>query len=237
MRVGCPFEHLKISAVGTSEENIMKACKWLVSFAKTLNLPFSFKVVIVSDMKDIKEDLFEFDADEVVGVYAPMTLRTMLARPDCFENLMEVMKNLNPSIMIVTEVEANHNSHSFIHRFTESLFHYSALFDCLDTCMDKNDTNRMLVEEDFLSQGIRCKIATEGSERMIRCVGIDVWRSFIKRLGFMETKLSQRSLDQANLVIKQVACGSCCTLGMNGKALTVGWKGVPLLFVSAWKLY
>ncbi|RWR94292.1 Transcription factor GRAS [Cinnamomum micranthum f. kanehirae] len=103
--------------------------------------------------------------------------------------------------------------------------------------MDKNDTNRMLVEEDFLSQGIRCKIATAGSERMIRCVGIDVWRSFIKRFGFVETALSQRSLDQANLVIKQVACGSCCTDDMNGKALTVGWKGAPLLSVPAWKLY
>ncbi|RWR94290.1 DELLA protein RGL1-like protein [Cinnamomum micranthum f. kanehirae] len=45
MRVGCPFEHLKISAVGTSEKNIMKACKWLVSFAKTMNLPFSFKAI------------------------------------------------------------------------------------------------------------------------------------------------------------------------------------------------
>ncbi|KAJ8623370.1 hypothetical protein MRB53_031901 [Persea americana] len=234
-RVGCPFEHLKISAVGTSEENIMKACKWLVSFAKSLNLPFSFEAVIVSDMKDIKEDLFELEADEVVGVYAPMTLRTMLARPSCLENLMEVMKNLNPSIMIVTEVEANHNSPLFINRFTEALFYYSALFDCVDTCMDRNDTNRTLVE-DLFSLGIRCMVAAEGCESIVMNVGIDVWRSFFKRLGFEETELSQRSLDQANLVVKQVAYGSCCTLGMNGKALTVGWRGAPLFYVSAWKL-
>ncbi|KAJ8623274.1 hypothetical protein MRB53_031803 [Persea americana] len=154
VRVAYPFEHLKISAVGTSSENIMKIRKWLVSFAKTLNLPFSFKAVVVSDMKDIKEDLFELDAEEVVGVYAQLTLRTMLARPDCLENVMKVIKNLNPSIMIVTEVEVKHNSPSFINRFTKVLFHYSALFDCLDMYMDRNDANKMLVEDNFFSLGI-----------------------------------------------------------------------------------
>lgn len=226
----CPFEHLKISAVGTSEKNIMKTSKWLVSFAKTLKLPFSFKAVVVSDMKNIKEDMFELEADEVVGVYPPLILR-----PDCLENLMEVLKNLKPSIMTVTEVEANHNSPSFINRFTEALFYYSACFDCLDTCMDKNGTDRMLVEERF-SEGIRCKVATEGRERIIRNVRIDVWRSFIMRFGFVETELSRRSLDQARMVVKQVAYGSCCTLNMNWKALTVGWKGTPLVSASAWKL-
>ncbi|RWR94221.1 DELLA protein RGL1-like protein [Cinnamomum micranthum f. kanehirae] len=236
VRVAYPFEHLKISVVGTSAENIMKIRKWLVSFAKTLNLPFSFKAVVVSDMKDIKEDLFELDANEVVGVYAHFTLRTMLARPDCLENLMKVIKKLNPSIMIVTEVEVKHNSPSFINRFTKVLFHYCALFDCLDTYMDSNDTNRMLVEDNFFSLDIRCMIATEGSESIIMNVENDDWRSFFKRFGFEETELSQRSLDQANLVVKQVAHGSYCTLGLNGKALTVGWRGAPLFYVSAWKL-
>ncbi|RWR94289.1 DELLA protein RGL1 [Cinnamomum micranthum f. kanehirae] len=138
--------------------------------------------------------------------------------------------------MIVTEVEENHNLPSFINRFTKVLFYYSAMFDCLDTCMDRNDTNRMLVEDNFCSLGIRCMIATEGSESMVMNVGIDVWRSFFKRFGFEETELSQQSLDQANLVVKQVAYGSCFTLGMNGKALTVGWRGAPLFYVSAWKL-
>ncbi|RWR94293.1 LOW QUALITY PROTEIN: DELLA protein RGL1-like protein [Cinnamomum micranthum f. kanehirae] len=86
----------------------MKACKWLVKICQDPEFTFLFQV-IVSDMKDIKEDLSDFDSDEVVGVYAPMILRTMLARPNCLGILMEVMKNLNPSIMIVTEVEANHN--------------------------------------------------------------------------------------------------------------------------------
>lgn len=101
--------------------------------------------------------------------------------------------------------------------------------------MDKNDSDRMLVEENFFSHGIRSMVATEGNERIIRHVGFDVWRSFIKRFGFVETELSQLSLDQANLVVKQLPFGSCCTMDMNEKALTLGWKGAPLLSVSAWK--
>ncbi|KAL5976275.1 hypothetical protein ACLOJK_020605 [Asimina triloba] len=116
-RSSCSVVLLKLSAVGTSEEKIKKVGQQLVSFAENLKLPFIFKAVIVSDMKDIRKDLFEIESGEAAAVYSPLVMRTMIHRPGCLENLLTVIKNLKPCIMTVSEVEANHNSRSFINRF------------------------------------------------------------------------------------------------------------------------
>ncbi|XP_058071187.1 DELLA protein 2-like [Magnolia sinica] len=200
----------------------------LASFAESLKLPFTFKMVIVYDMNDLHEDLFEIEADEVVGVYASLILRTMIIKPNRLENLLRVIRRLKPCTMTVTEVEGDqHNSSSFINSFIKSLFFYSAWFDCLNDCMDRNDPNRMSLEGKFLSRGIRSIVATEGDERMIMHVGINLWRSF-GRFGFVEI--------QARLAAKKFACGGPVNLDMNEKSLIVGWKGTPLFSFSAWKL-
>ncbi|OVA02528.1 Transcription factor GRAS [Macleaya cordata] len=234
----CPIEHLKITAVGILSQKIEDTGKRLESFAEAMNLPFTFKVVFISDMKDLKEELFDIEADEAIAVYSPVSLRMMIRRPDHLESLMRVIKNLNPCIMVVTEIEGNHNSPSFVNRFIETLFFYSAFFDCFEACMDdQNNQNRITTERIHCGQGISNIVAMEGEERTIRHVGIDKWRKFFKRFGMVETELSQSSLYQANLILKQVACWSSCTLDMNGKCLIVGWKGTPINSVSAWKFH
>lgn len=50
-----PLELLKITAVGTTSKHIIEHTgKQLASFAQAANLPFSFKVVMVSDLLDLK---------------------------------------------------------------------------------------------------------------------------------------------------------------------------------------
>lgn len=237
-RFMCPVELLKISAVAvrTLQKNIEETGERLVSFAKTLNLPFAFRPVIVSDMKDLNRDLFELKPEEVVGVYATNILHRMIYRPECLEHLMRVIRSIKPCIMLVTEIDANINSPSFFTRFTENLFYVSAWFDCLDESMDRSDHDRMSIESNFFSEGITSIVATEGSERIVRHVGVNVWRSFFARFRFVEIDLNHWSLYQASLLLKKNPCGSSCTLYMNGKSLSIGWKGTPLHFVSAWKL-
>lgn len=236
VREECPLELLKITAVGTtSKSKIEDTGKRLLSFAQSMGLPFSFKIVMVPDMLDLKEDLFELDDEEAVVVYSQFLLRTMIGQPDRLESLMGVVRNINPGIVLVTEVEANHNSPAFVTRFTESLFFFSAYFDCLDACMDREDPNRLIAESVYFGQGIQKIVATEGEERSIRNVKIDVWRAFFARFGMVETELSKSSLYQASLVAKKFACGSSCTLDMNRQSLIIGWKGTPMHSVSAWK--
>ncbi|KAL6179740.1 hypothetical protein ACLB2K_046411 [Fragaria x ananassa] len=231
-RKKCPVALLTITAVGVrGKQNIKETGKRLTSYARSLNLPFQFKEVIVSDMQDINDHLFdEIKDDEAVVVYAPLVLRTMILRPRCLENLMKVMRTINPCLMVVIEVEANHNSPSFVSSFIDALFYHSAYFDCLETCMKQNKFK--VIIEGLLREGIWNIVAAEGSERIARSVKLDVWRAFFAKFGMVETSFSNSSLYQASLVAKKVCCR---TLDRNGKGLTVGWKGTPIHSLSAWE--
>ncbi|XP_039128465.1 DELLA protein RGL1-like [Dioscorea cayenensis subsp. rotundata] len=230
-----PVEYLKISAVGSSEKAISETGKWLKDFAETLNIVLDFKPVIVPNVKELKEDMFEIKEDEAIAVYSAFVVNTMVVKPDNLENLLRVIRRLKPCIMTVFDVEANHNSPNFITRFTESLFYFSAFFDCIDSCMDEDDPYRMHLEGNDFSQGIRSIVATEGEERVVRHVGIGVWRSFFARFGMVEVEHSEWSKYQANLLVKQLPQGISCNYGRNGKSLVIKWKGTPLHFISAWR--
>ncbi|CAK9182296.1 unnamed protein product [Ilex paraguariensis] len=171
----CPIELLKITAIGTTDKvKIEETGNRLLSFAKSLNLPLSFKVVFLSDMKDLKEDMIDIEADEIVAVYSPTILRTMISTPDSLEDIMGVIRRIKPSVMVVIEVEANHNSPSFVNRFTEALFFYSAYFDCLEECVELDDKHRMITEGIHLRDGIQETVAKEGEERFNRNVKMHV---------------------------------------------------------------
>ncbi|KAK7329553.1 hypothetical protein VNO77_23723 [Canavalia gladiata] len=234
----CPIELLRITAVesGTSSMDVVEDTgKRLKEFAKNLNIPFSFNAVIVSDMLHLKEDQFEIDPEETIAVYSHYALRTKIQQPDQLETIMRVLRTMSPDVMVVTEIEANHNSTSFVNRFIEALFFFSAFFDCLETYMKGDEKNRMIIESKYFSHGIRNIVASEGEERKTRNVKVDVWRAFFSRYGMVETELSSLSLYQADLVAKRFPCSSFCTFDMNGHCLLVGWKGTPINSVSVWK--
>ncbi|XP_020525783.1 scarecrow-like protein 18 [Amborella trichopoda] len=234
-RLDHPVELLKITMVGNSRTRMEEAGNRLLGFAQTLKLPFVFNLVVVSDMgKEIREKL-PMEDGEWVAVYAPIVLSSMLVKPHYLENLVKVISSLRPDIMVITEVEGKHNSPSFVKRFTEVLFYNGAYCDSLDAFFDSDDVNRLVIERVCMGTGIRSMVGREGGERKIRHVGVDVWKLFLKRLGFEEVELSQDALYQASLIVKNHRHADSCTLEMNGKALTVGWKGTPLHSVSAWR--
>lgn len=231
-----PVELLKITAVGTTMRETLEATgARLTSFAHTMKIPFSFKIVMVTNMLYLNEDLLEAEEEETIAVYAKFALRAMIPRPEELEGLMRVMRDLNPVVMVVTEVEANHNSKSFVKRFTEALFFFSAMFDCLESCMKREDANRLIVESLYMREGIRNIVGVGEGERKIRNVKIEVWRAFFGRYGMVEEKLSMSSLFQAEMVAKRFECGRFCTFEMNGNCLLCGWKGTPLHSLSVWK--
>jgi hypothetical protein len=236
----CPLELLKITAIesgnsDTSKHIVEDTGKRLKDFAQSLNIPFSFDIVIVSDLLNIREDLFKIDSEETVAVYSQFALRSMIQQPDKLETIMRVIRTINPMVMVVAEIEANHNSKSFVNRFIEALFYFSAYFDCFENCMKGDEKNRFILESMYFSHGIRNIVAEEGAERKSRNVKIDVWRAFFTRFGMVETELSMKSLYQAELVAKRFACGYACTFDMNGHCLLIGWKGTPINSVSVWK--
>ncbi|KAL4193258.1 hypothetical protein AMTRI_Chr06g176020 [Amborella trichopoda] len=223
-RLDHPVELLKITMVGNSRERMEKAGNRLLGFSETLKLPFVFNLVVVSDMGEEIRERLPMEDGESVAVYAPLVLSSMLVKPHYLENLVKVISSLCPDIMVITEVEGKHNSPSFVKRFTEVLFYHAAYFDSLDAFFDSDDANRLVTERLYMGTNIRSMVGRDGEERSIRHVGVDVWRL-------------QDALYQASLIVKQHSNADSCTLELNGKALTVGWKATPLYSVSAWRCH
>ncbi|XAR57008.1 hypothetical protein NMG60_11025005 [Bertholletia excelsa] len=237
VRTACPLELLKITAVGmTSKRKIEETGKRLSTFAKMINVPFSFDIVMVPEMKDLEEDMFKLEAGEMVAVYLEWQLCTMLAKPGCLERLMGVIKKLHPCVMVVTETEANTKGPDFIDRFIEALLFYGALFDSMEAFMDRCDQHRMTLES-YFGLAIQDITKADGMDNTFRHAKIDYWRAFFQRFGIVETELCSLSLHYADLIIKNFSRGSSCAVKMNKKCLLVEWKGTPLHSVSAWKFH
>ncbi|XVE65523.1 hypothetical protein DITRI_Ditri08aG0006600 [Diplodiscus trichospermus] len=167
----CPIELLKVTAVGTTLQNKMKETgKRLACFAEALNIPFLFNVVMVTDLKDISEDMFELNDDEAVVFSFRFLLRHTLTQPECLESIIRVLKNINPSIVVVTEYEVDHTSATFTERFSEALCFYTAFFDWLEDCMDQN---KRIIESAYLGDEIRNIVAAKDEDRIFRDMKIE----------------------------------------------------------------
>ncbi|KAG9139432.1 hypothetical protein Leryth_021579 [Lithospermum erythrorhizon] len=164
-------------------------------------------VVMVDDILNLEEEHLSVNSDETVVVYSNYFLRSMLGQPDRLEYLMRVIGNINPHLMIVAEVESNHNSPVFVTRFTEALFFFGAQFDYLEACMKSDESNRIIVESFYFSKGIHNIMATDGEQRAFREVKVDVWRSFFHRFGMQDTPLSMSPLSQPKIELKNYTCG------------------------------
>ncbi|KAL9407654.1 hypothetical protein AB3S75_046233 [Citrus x aurantiifolia] len=234
-RQGCPPELRKITmVVGTtsSKQKFEEIENRLANFAETINLPFPFNISFLTDIKD-----FETSEGEVVAVYSPVHLSHMIRKPNCLETFLTELRKINPCVMVVIEVESNDNLQTFEDRFFGTLFHFGALFDCLEVCMNRCHANRMTFEEMYSGQHIRNIIASEGEERIFGHMKIDGWRDLFNRFGLVEAELSSWSLFQAELILRSFACGSSCTIDRNGECLIIGWKGIPHLSLSVWKFH
>ncbi|WCJ23332.1 DELLA protein RGL2 [Euphorbia peplus] len=230
-----PLKLLKITAVGTTNKTFIEDTgKRLTSFAESICLPFLFNILTVADMLELHEDQFNLEPDETVVVYSAYLLKLLIPVPDRLDYMMNVIRILKPSIMVVTEPELNSTSPLFVNRFVETVFYFSAYFDCLEFFM-RDDPNREHVESSYFGESIKNILATEGEERSIRQAKLDVWRAFFARFGMVESELSTSSLLHGKLMAQKFACGNACSLELDGKSLFIGWKGTPLFSLSAWK--
>lgn len=234
-RSDCPLQHVKITVLAISPDPMTEEVgAQLRSLADSLNLNFSFHVISLDYVLDHQQNPLDLDPEETVVVHAAFALWHMIGDQNRLETLMRVIRNMNPSLMIISEAEANVNSPVFVNRFVEALFFYGAYFDYVEACLD-NDDERTSLESGLLIPAIRNVVAAEGEERKYRVVGIDVWRAFLARFGMVETELGILASSHANSVLEKFDCRDSCSLCMNGKCLIVSWKETPMYSLSAWK--
>jgi hypothetical protein len=264
VRRGGPPRLLRITAIGLDVSALQQTGKRLAHFAESLQVPFEYCVVPES-LENLEQGKIRVEADEILAVNCCSVLHSLLRfKHGVLENVLCTIRALNPVVVSLLEVEANHNAPSFMARFVEALHYYSALFDSLEatdhdragrlqhSCYCSSTTERRLQIEKFcFAPQIQDIIACEGNHRRARHVRWETWRSFFTDAGFRNLPLSVYAADQAQLLLGVLynngqAAALPAAVGDNNMlmpykltaldngVLTLGWQDTPVTTVSSW---
>lgn len=146
---------LKITAVCSPRDNVEEIGKLLLSFAKSMKLPFTFHMVY-SETGKLEEDHLQLEPGEPVAVYMEFCLVSSSSHPPKIEALLWGIKSLNPNVMVVLDYEIYTSESDFTAQFKEALFLSCAMFDTIDDCLERDSLYKKLAEKLNFEQ-IICK--------------------------------------------------------------------------------
>ncbi|CAI0395873.1 unnamed protein product [Linum tenue] len=149
------------------------------------------------------------------------------------DQLLRMVKSLNPKLVTVVEQDVNTNTTPFLPRFVEAYNYYSAVYESLDVTLPRESQDRINVERQCLARDIVNVVACEGKERIERYEVAGKWRARMTMAGFMPRVMGPNVVDMIRKLIKEYC--DRYTLKEEMSALHFGWEDKSLIFASAWR--
>lgn len=231
-----PPSHVRITGIGESKQELNETGDRLSGFAEALNLPFEFHPV-VDRLEDVRLWMLHVKEKESVAVNCIFQLHKTLysGNGGVLRDFLGLIRSTNPTIVLMAEQEAEHNSPFLETRVSNSLRYYSALFDLIDYSLPLDSPVRIKIEEMFARE-VRSIVACEGSDRLERHESFENWRRMMEQGGFRCMGISEREMLQSQMLLKMYSCENYGVKkqGQDGAALTLSWIDQPLYTVSAW---
>eukprot|EP00252_Welwitschia_mirabilis_P014964 TRINITY_DN3304_c0_g2_i3.p1 TRINITY_DN3304_c0_g2~~TRINITY_DN3304_c0_g2_i3.p1 ORF type:complete len:708 (-),score=85.92 TRINITY_DN3304_c0_g2_i3:381-2504(-) len=207
----------------------------LMKHAESLGVSLKFNIV-TERAAEMQPSRLDCRAGEALAVNFAFHLHHMPDESVSTENprdqLLRLVKGLNPKVVTVVEKEMNINTAPFLARFKETLSFYSAAFESLDNCLPRDNRDRSNVERHSLARDIINIIACEGAERTKRCEVAGKWRARMSMAGF--SALSFSTNIETGIRPQLEAFGNNYRLRDEKGALHFGWVDRVLVVVSAW---
>lgn len=231
-----PPSHVRITGIGESKQELNETGDRLAGFAEALNLPFEFHPV-VDRLEDVRLWMLHVKEQESVAVNCIFQMHKTLydGNGGALRDFLGLIRSTNPKIVLMAEQEAEHNDPRLETRVSNSLKHYSAIFDSIDSTLPSDSSVRLTMEEMFARE-IRNIVACEGRDRLERHESFEKWRKLIEQGGFRCVGIEEREMLQSQLLLKMYSCDnfSVKKQGQDGAALSLSWRDQPLYTVSAW---
>ncbi|XP_019162995.1 PREDICTED: scarecrow-like protein 21 isoform X2 [Ipomoea nil] len=149
------------------------------------------------------------------------------------DELLRLVKSLNPKVVTLVEQESNTNTSAFFPRFLETLDYYTAMFESIDVTLPRDHKERINVEQHCLARDVVNIVACEGIERVERHELLGKWMSRFRMAGFSPYPLSS----VVNATIKKLleSYSEKYRLEERNGALYLGWMNRDLVASCAWK--
>lgn len=218
-------------------ERIEETGNRLKNYAEKFKVPFQFNAV-AQKWDSIRVEDLRLDRDEVLVVNCIYRLKNLLDETVVVESprdtVLRLIKQTNPDVFILGVVNAAHSAPLFIQRFREALFHFSTLFDLLETNVPRNVPERALIEREIFGRQAMNIIACEGPERVERPETYKQWQLRNLRAGFRPLPLNDEIVRTAKDRVKTYYHKDFMIQEDNNWLLQ-GWKGRLVYALSTWR--
>ncbi|XP_023639880.1 scarecrow-like protein 9 isoform X2 [Capsella rubella] len=209
----------------------------LAAYAKHFGVPFEYKAIAKKWDAIQLEDL-DIDRDEVTIVnclYRAENLHDESVKVEsCRDTVLNLIGKINPDLFVFGIVNGAYNAPFFVTRFREALFHFSSIFDMLETIVPGEDEGRMLLEMEVFGREALNVIACEGWERVERPETYKQWHVRAMRSGLVQVPFDS-SIMKTALQKVHTFYHKDFVIDQDNKWLLQGWKGRTVMALSVWK--
>ncbi|KAK1373714.1 Scarecrow-like protein 14 [Heracleum sosnowskyi] len=210
----------------------------LRGYCERFNVSFEYNPIATQKWETITVEDLKIQSNEVVAVNCFLRFENLLDETVAVNNprdaVLKLIREVNPAIFVQAIVNGSYSVPFFVTRFREALFHYSALFDILDTTMPCDDPERLNFEREFCGREVMNVIACEGVERVQRPETYKQWQIRNMKAGFKSLPLKKELLDKLKCKVKS-EFHKDFVFDEDGQWMLTGWKGRILHGISAWE--
>lgn len=209
----------------------------LADYARIFNVPFEYNA-IAKNWDSIQLEELKIEKDEylaVTSLYRVKNLHDETVLKDSSRIIvLNLIRKINPNLFILGILNGSYGAPFFVTRFREALFHFSSLFDMLETNVPREHHERMLIEREIFGKEALNVIACEGWERIERPETYKQWQVRNLRAGLTQIPLSRQVMATA---IKKVRTSyhKDFLIDEDSQWLIQGWKGRITYALSCWK--
>ncbi|OMO96790.1 Transcription factor GRAS [Corchorus olitorius] len=217
-------------------ERVEETGRRLANYAETFKVPFEFHA-IAQKWDTIQIEDLKIDGDEVVVVNCMYRLRNLLDETVVVESprnkVLNLIRKMKPDAFILGIVNGAYSAPFFITRFREALFHYSTLFDMLETNVPRETPERKLIEREIFGWEAKNVIACEGAERIERPETYKQVQVRMMRAGLRQLPLNEEILKIAKERV-HTSYHKDFVIDEDNRWLLQGWKGRIVYAISSW---
>ncbi|WOL04778.1 scarecrow-like protein 33 [Canna indica] len=209
----------------------------LADYARSFDIPFEYHA-IATKWETIQVKDLNIDKDEVVVVNCLYRFRNLMDGTVLVDSPRDIVLNtvrkINPDVFIHGVLNGTYGAPFFVTRFREALFHFSSLFDMIETNVPHEDEPRRLIEKALFGREAINVISCEGTERVERPESYKQWQVRNLRAGFTQLPLNLDIMKKAKNRVKSFYHKDF-VVDEDSQWLLQGWKGRIIYALSTWK--
>ncbi|XP_074339670.1 scarecrow-like protein 9 [Apium graveolens] len=218
-------------------ERIEETGRRLADYARGFGVAFEY-TAIAKRWETVKLEDLKIDKDEFLVVNCLYRAKNLLGDTVVVDSSRDIVLNLirqiNPDIFVHGVINGAFSAPFFVTRFREALFHFSALFDMLETNVPREHVERMLIETEIFGREALNVIACEGWERVERPETYKQWQVRTLRAGFVQLPFDRLTVEMAKTKVRSYYHKDFI-IDEDDKWLLQGWKGRIIYALSCWK--